>query len=333
MKIVPRQHRVQDGSEGAARRPRRLRAIAVLPTLATLGNVLCGFAAIHFCMRALFAAGGGISPMDDTTLHRAFFERVLPSYLAMAGYMIFLAMVFDALDGRLARWARKTTTFGGQLDSLADMVSFGLAPAVLILTLLTRQVEGEWIVAPLGDTFGRGAWLMAGMYVACAALRLARFNVESEPDEHAHRYFKGMPTPGAASVIAALVLLHESVFRLEWVRRQAHVGEVSQFLVKSLPVIALVLGLLMISRIRYLHFGNVILRGKRSVPQVVLLLVAVLAVVLWPEVALALYLTAYAASGPLVAVVRRFRGARGGRRPPADDDSAGADGQSAVRRA
>ena len=148
MSVVHHDKGEAESSGGDHSRSRRLRAVAVLPTLATLTNLFCGFAAIHFCMRALFAAGGRISPLDDITLDRALFERLLPSFLAMAGYMIFLSMFFDALDGRLARLARKTTTFGGQLDSLADMVSFGLAPAVLTVTLMTRQLKGEWLITP-----------------------------------------------------------------------------------------------------------------------------------------------------------------------------------------
>ncbi|UCG33633.1 MAG: phosphatidylcholine/phosphatidylserine synthase [Phycisphaerales bacterium] len=303
MRVLPKLNR----SEGGKRRPRRLRAIAVLPTMATLGNLLCGFAAIHFCMRALFAAGGGLYPLEIGPRESVLLERILPSYLAMAGYLIFLAMLFDTLDGRLARLARRTTEFGGQLDSISDMVSFGLAPAMLMLALLSRQLEGEWLVTPLGDTFGRAAWITAAMFVGCAALRLARYNVENEPGEQRRNYFKGLPTPAAASVLASLVILHEWVFVLESQNQQLHGSRVSQELVKALPVVALLLGLLMVSRIRYVHFGNVFLGGRKPIVHVVLLMVMLLLVVLRPEIALTTYLLLYAVSGPVLSAVRRFR--------------------------
>ena len=306
MRVIPKLNRPHE-AEPAVPRPRRLRAIAVLPTMATLGNLLCGFAAIHFCMRALFAAGGGLYPLEIGPRESVLLERILPSYLAMGGYLIFLAMLFDTLDGRLARLTRRTTEFGGQLDSIADMVSFGLAPAMLALALLSRQLEGEWLVTPLGDTFGRAAWIMAAMFVACAALRLARYNVENVPGEQRRNSFKGLPTPAAASLLASVVILHEWVFRLESQNQQVHGGLWSQALVKSMPLVTLVLGLLMVSRIRYVHFGNVFLGGRRPILHVLLLVVALLLVVLRPEIALTTYLILYAVSGPVLTVVRRLR--------------------------
>jgi len=305
MRVLPKLNR-PDGRD-RPHRPRRLRAIAVLPTMATLGNLLCGFAAIHFCMRALFAAGGGLYPLEIGPRDSVLLERLLPSYLAMGGYLIFLALLFDTLDGRLARLARRTTEFGGQLDSISDMVSFGLAPAMLSLALLSRQLEGEWLVTPLGDTFGRAAWLGGAMFVACAALRLARYNVENEPGEHKRHYFKGLPTPAAASLLACLVILHEWVFVLESHNQQLHGSEVSQALVKSLPIVSVVLGLLMVSRVRYVHFGNVFLSGRKPILHVVMLMVALLLVVLRPEIALTAYLLLYALSGPTMLVVRLLR--------------------------
>jgi CDP-diacylglycerol--serine O-phosphatidyltransferase len=306
MRVLPKLNR-PDGDGHPRRRSRRLRAIAVLPTMATLGNLLCGFAAIHFCMRALFAAGGGLYPLEIGPRESVLLERLLPSYLAMGGYLIFLAMLFDTLDGRLARLARRTTEFGGQLDSISDMVSFGLAPAMLILALLSRQLEGEWLVTPLGDTFGRAAWIMAAMFVACAALRLARYNVESDSGEQRHNYFKGLPTPAAASVVASLIILHEWVFVLESRNAQPHGSTLSQAVVKALPIIALILGLLMVSRIRYVHFGNVFLGGRRPILHIVMLMVMLMLVVMRPEVALTTYLLLYALSGPLLMLVRRLR--------------------------
>jgi CDP-diacylglycerol--serine O-phosphatidyltransferase len=306
MRVIPRLNQ-RKGADSPGHRPRRLRAIAVLPTMATLCNLLCGFAAIHFCMRALFAAGEGVLPFEMGARDSRLLERLLPSYLAMAGYLIFLGMLFDVLDGRLARLARRTTEFGGQLDSLADMVSFVLAPALLMLALLSRQLEGEWVVTPLGDTFGRAAWIMAALYVACGAIRLARFNVENEPSEQHHKYFKGLPVPGAASLLASLIILHEWAFRLEAQAVPATHGTWSKSLVRALPLVALCLSLLMVSRVRYIHFGNVFLGGRRPIIHVLLLVTALMLVVVRPEIALTAYLLLYAISGPATTALRRLR--------------------------
>ncbi len=265
------------------RKRRRLKSIPTFPTLLTLGNLLCGFAAIYFCMREMLAAGEGIDPASVQTLGKGLLERMLPSFLAIGGYLIFLAMVFDALDGRVARLTRRPSDFGGQLDSLADVVSFGVAPALLVVALLTRQFRGEWVVAPFGDLFGRAAWVMAGLYVACAALRLARFNVENAPGEQSHMSFKGLPSPGAGGALASLIILHEWVFRREVI----HGTLASQLLVKATPVAALLLALLMASSFRYVHLVNAYLRGRRSFRHVVAIVIG-LGVAFWrPEVTLA----------------------------------------------
>jgi CDP-diacylglycerol--serine O-phosphatidyltransferase len=143
-------------------RKKRLRHVAVLPTLMTLGNALCGFGAI-----ACVAEGP------------QFFER--------AAWLILLAMVFDALDGRLARMTGSASNFGAQLDSLSDMVTFGVAPVVLVMQVMTN---------PLPVLQTKLVWLICALYVACAALRLARFNVETTPDEAAHDHFRGFHRPG-----------------------------------------------------------------------------------------------------------------------------------------
>jgi len=282
---------------------RELKRIATFPTLFSLGNLLCGFAAVYFCMREMLAAGEGVDPASVQTLGRFLLERLWPSFLAMGGYLIFLAMIFDALDGRLARLTRRTSDFGGQLDSLADVVSFGVAPALLVVALLTRQLRGEWVVAPFGDVFGRAAWVMAGLYVACAALRLARFNVESSSAEEAHMSFRGLPSPGAGGALASLVILHEWIFRQE----VSHGTWASQVVVKSMPLAALLLGLLMVSSFRYVHVVNAYLRGRRSFGRVVCVVIA-LGVAFWrPEVTLALVVCGYAVSGPAAALIRRWR--------------------------
>ena len=109
-------------------------------------------------------------------------------------------MIFDALDGRVARLMRKTSDFGAQMDSLADVISFGVAPAFLLIGLVSKALLGDGQVSPISDQIsGRIVWIIAAVYVCCGALRLARFNVENVHDESSHMWFKGLPIPGAAS--------------------------------------------------------------------------------------------------------------------------------------
>ena len=288
-------------------RLRRLKSVAILPTLMTLANLLCGFAAIYFCLRAMHGAGAGIDPTDTPKLKFHLMERLMPSYVCIGAFLIFLGMVFDGLDGRLARLSKSTSQFGAQLDSLADIVSFGAAPALLMLTLLIRQLEGEWVVTPLSDDlFGRTAWVTAAVFAGCAAMRLARFNVEHSKAPPVHKYFHGLPTPGAAATIVSLIILHEHIYLKEpaWGLQGS---PASQLIVKALPLVALACGLLMVSRIRYVHVGNVYLGGRRSFPYVLRVLL-VLALALWyPALTLAVLVCAYTASGPAGYLYRRVR--------------------------
>ena len=123
-----------------------------------------------------------------------------------AAYLIFVAMLFDALDGRLARFTRHTTDFGGQLDSLADVISFGAAPAFLALAGV--QVDD----LPLPAFFARLFWAIGALYMSCAAIRLARFNVSNEHGEQHHFSFLGLPSPGAGGAVAAFILMQQDLY-------------------------------------------------------------------------------------------------------------------------
>jgi CDP-diacylglycerol--serine O-phosphatidyltransferase len=151
---------------GSVRGTRR-RALATLPSLFTLGNMFCGFFAILVSIRGEYS---------------------------LAAVLIGLSVLFDITDGAVARLVGAVTPFGLQFDSLADLVSFGLAPALLAFTLFS-QGRDEW--DPLG-------WVICFVWVACAAIRLARFNTTIDPTAD-KRYFIGMPSPGAAGVVLASV--------------------------------------------------------------------------------------------------------------------------------
>ena len=169
-----------------------------------------------------------------------------------SGWLIFLAMVFDALDGYVARLSRTASDFGAQLDSLCDLVTFGVAPAFLLVKM-----------CPHFAFFHREAvWVIAASYAACAALRLARFNVEtSDEDEHLH--FSGLPSPAAAAAIAgfAIMFYHACGRRTIRLRFATEIDVVLQIV---LPFFALMVALLMVSRIPYPHVVNQVFRGQRT---------------------------------------------------------------------
>src|SRR4029079_8702517 len=144
------------------------------PSMATLGNAICGFGAMYVA-----AFGDGLISHDPIA------KYLLPHRFVAAAYLIFLAMIFDALDGRLARFARHTTDFGGQLDSLADAVSFGAAPARIGLEVVTSSHLNAIRGLP------RLIWAFGALYMACALMRLARFNVSNEHGEQHHFSFLG----------------------------------------------------------------------------------------------------------------------------------------------
>jgi CDP-diacylglycerol--serine O-phosphatidyltransferase len=271
------------------RRSRILVATAVLPALFTLGNGMCGFASI--CLATMAAPGEHLGQLWN------------------AGLLLFAAMVCDMLDGRLARMTRRTSDFGAQLDSLCDMISFGVAPAILMIRTVSVALNGqiprisEFLVDfPLME---RVIWGAAAIYVACAAVRLARFNVENEPDESAHMSFKGLPSPGAAAAVAALVLLFVRLYSIQKGWRAS--PEMLVAVVWVLPIVTLLAALLMVSRFRYPHVVNQFIRGKRPVNYLVKFLIVALAVWLEPFVTGAVVTVAYAFSGPVAWAYRKVR--------------------------
>jgi CDP-diacylglycerol--serine O-phosphatidyltransferase len=303
--ISPRPQRQERRERTRLRRRRRrrrayIRSVYSLPTLATLGNALCGFISIH--MAALAPA----HPV--TTMWRAPFDPNWTTHGFMVpAYFIFIAMAFDAIDGRLARFARHTTDFGGQLDSLADVISFGVAPAFLMLEMYR-------VGAPPGlpMMIGRLAWAAGAMYVSCAALRLARFNVSNKHGEQHHFSFLGLPSPGAASAVAALVLVQQNLSQQATALSDPSYSSLARALSLSsdacvllLPAVVLGAGLLMVSRIRYPHMVNRYLRGRRPMGRVIAVLVVVLALVVAPDYTIAVFSLGYVIWGALSSVYTR----------------------------
>jgi CDP-diacylglycerol--serine O-phosphatidyltransferase len=219
------------------RRPRFRRGVFLLPSLLTVANLFCGYACVVYATRADF----------DT-----------------AALLIGVAMVLDTLDGFFARLTNSTSAFGVELDSLADVVSFGLAPAILAFT---------WGLWPLG----RVGWAVGFLYLTATAMRLARFNIQTgSPSDK--RYFAGMPSPAAAGVIASTVYLYP-VGLQEWEQ--------------ALPALAMVLvpALLMVSTIRFRSVKAIDVGWRRS--YLALFLGAVIIALIATHPRLALVVMAY----------------------------------------
>ncbi len=231
----------------------RRKGIYLLPNLFTTSALFAGF----------FAIVAGIN--GDFTA---------------AAVAIFIAMVLDGLDGRVARMTNTQSAFGAEYDSLSDMLSFGAAPALVAFT---------WILQDIGKT----GWVVAFLYVACAALRLARFNVQIGSVDK--KWFIGLPSPSAAALVAASVWTFHSFD-----------AEAFGFKLLMLVIVGAA-GVLMVSNIRYYSFKDIDLKGP--VPFVVLLAIVLGFVVIsvQPSVMLLLLFGAYVASGPVMAAMRKVK--------------------------
>jgi CDP-diacylglycerol--serine O-phosphatidyltransferase len=247
---------------------RMRRGVYMLPGLFTVGNLLCGFYAVLATLK------GGPTDLDD------------------AARAIGFAIVFDAFDGFIARATKTNTEFGKQLDSLADMVSFGIAPAILafswgVQALLQADVPEARHVSQLG-------WLVSLAFVICCAWRLARFNVHGMAPVGGLRYFVGMPTPAAAGMIAAVV--HALKFPLEDWRW-------------SVPWFALVLALafLMVSSVRYPSFKDIPWGKRQHSLMIVVGAILIWSVVVYSETVLLLFAAGYCVTGFTLYLVRLVR--------------------------
>jgi len=254
-------------------RRQRLKYITILPSLITILNGVFGFTAI------IFASKGSEAKYADSQI--PFFTFGSTTYFALSGYMILVAMIADMLDGRLARRVKGTSSFGGQLDSLCDIISFGVAPAFLMLNVLEHGIAS---IGLADERFlQRLIWLSAAAYISCAAIRLARFNVENEEDESAHMSFLGLPTPAAAGVIVSLVIFHQETLP-------------AFAIICILPFLALGTSILMVSRIRYPHILNQYLRGKKPFAHLIRILLLMVFVFVSIQAALVLIFCGFAAN-------------------------------------
>lgn len=246
----------------------KMRKVAILPTLCTLANGVCGVTAIMFITHI-----GPAAQLDHALARSA------------AGWLIFLAMLFDVLDGYLARRANQASQFGAELDSLCDAVSFGATPAIFLV-----QLGANVTIKPFGNVF----YVIALLYVCCAILRLARFNVTTTLDDKSHRYFQGLPSPAAAGCIASLIVLRYNLTDLQWVS----IETADLIMAIASPLAGLAVALLMVSRIQYVHMANRVLLRRKNFNKVVQAVFVVMLVIMFRELALGLCFWGYALYGP-----------------------------------
>ncbi len=287
----------------ADERPHRLIGISLLPAAATLGNLLCGFVAIFVCLLSVRAEYGTELFQIQPRVFHPRLEGLFPTHITLGAYLIVLAMIFDALDGRLARITRRTSEFGAQLDSIADIVSFGAAPALLFITLLLRPaVHDMRSISPLQLRVGMAC---AIVYVTCAAVRLARYNAENIKAEAAQRKFSGLPSPGAAAVVVAMLALHEHLRDIGYLKWGIDWSDVWRWFIAAATC---AVGLLMVSRLNYVHVFNVYVR-RRHPPTHLVWLIGILALGWYSfELLLVALAVGYVLSGILLRLFER-RGA------------------------
>lgn len=274
----------------------RPRVFAVFPTMLTLGNAICGFGAITFATKVGLTQRTGWGKSDTDCLF-------------IAGLLVFAAMVCDMLDGRVARWAKQSSEFGAQLDSLCDAISFGAAPAI-ILVKFANDVQ-----------YPRVLWVIAIIYVCCAILRLARFNVETDEDD-SHNEFSGLPSPAAAGTVASFMLAVPEIER--WAQLAPGVGSWWDLQLQGfadglllalrnyiLPGVTFASACLMVSRCRYPHVFNQLLGGRRSARHILQLLLTISAVFMVRELALPVVFCLFAYGAPLRSALPALLGRKG----------------------
>ncbi len=266
--------------------------IYILPNLMTAGNLFCGFVAVIKCIQARLAE---LAPATYTQSSAELYTQAV--------WFILAAVIFDSLDGRLARLGGRESLFGAEFDSLADVVSFGVAPALMMFFLILSPTQGYPMFRQIG-------WFIGFVYLLCAAVRLARFNVITNPLLHspkeASKDFVGLPVPAAAGVVVSLVLL---LLHLSAGNRELHK------LSLALPILLLLVALLMVSTIRYPSFKQIDWQTRTRFRTFVLIIIVV-GIIFWlQELALVALFCAYIfygilrhlRRGQLIARLRRQR--------------------------
>lgn len=279
-----------------------MKRVHVLPNLITLANAFCG----------LLALAKGIDALALSTQDVVVFYKKMET----ACFLIFLGMVFDSLDGFVARLTRSHSAFGAQLDSFSDALTFGVAPALLVKVLVEFEARAD---GSPGDA--RLHFLAAAAFALMAILRLVRFNLET-PEEDDHKSFRGLPSPAAAGAVASTIWLYLILRRpeleqvegtptpmhrlLAWMNRvdwAPFLDWVPALLITMLPI----LGLLMVSRVRYLHVVSFLTTGRAQFFTLVSVVFTLFLFFLAPVPLLFAVFNGFCLFGLLVPIVRRPR--------------------------
>ncbi|MBQ9787994.1 MAG: CDP-alcohol phosphatidyltransferase family protein [Lentisphaeria bacterium] len=258
-----------------------------MPNFLTLCNSLCGFAAILYILRVY----------EKTNIQGI--EAYSLEVYAVSAYIILGAMIFDALDGFVARLLNAASLEGVEMDSLSDMVTFGLAPATLV-AVMTHAMIVQRADVDITKTREVLIYCLCSIYIGGAALRLARYNIKAMfPDEDNKvvdkNYFSGLPSPGAAAAICAVVLV------------APHLNISLKFLSTFLPIYAAFLGLLMVSNIPYRHAARYLVSATKSKRKMLFVFFVILTMIIWQLKGIAFWVTIYIFSGIFNLAIITFR--------------------------
>jgi CDP-diacylglycerol--serine O-phosphatidyltransferase len=234
--------------------------VYLLPNLMTAGNLLCGFSAI-------------LQIFEGTILRETDFDNWVPHY-QNALFFILAAFVFDMLDGRLARLGGRESAFGREFDSLADLISFGVAPALLVFKIVLYEMPA------------RIGWIIAFIYLACGALRLARFNVMASlpPEDNPKKEFTGFPIPAAAGLTCSITLTLLQVYADD-----LDIGNWKYIL----AALMLFLSFMMFSKYRYPSFKTMHWHTKWSIPALIVGIIVIVTIITYYAYALSVVFLAY----------------------------------------
>jgi CDP-diacylglycerol--serine O-phosphatidyltransferase len=236
-------------------------AVYVLPNLFTTANLFCGFYSVIASMKGMYET---------------------------AAITILIAVVLDSLDGRIARMTHTTSRFGGEYDSLCDLVSFGVAPAIMVY---------NWSLF----SYGKWGWLVAFLFVVCGALRLARFNVQVGIIDS--RVFNGLPIPGGAAVLATFILLFY------------YLGGEGRY--PSLPIMIGVaaVALFMVSSIKYYSFKDLNYFSRKPFMSLVMIILVLVIIAAEPQIMLFTFAFGYSLTGPAWTLLKLIRGTQKSLKP------------------
>lgn len=264
--------------------PAEASRIYILPNLFTAGNLFFGFLAIIRCIQAKYVV---------------LTEELSKNYYEHAVWFIFLAVICDAMDGRVARISGRESLFGKEFDSIADIVSFGVAPALMVFFLILSPTEDFPFFQQLG-------WIIGFIYLLCAGVRLARFNVITNPlvqkmttqnldTNGSLSYFRGLPVPPAAGVVSSLVLVLLSYNLKAWAL--------------LLPFLLILISVLMVSNIHYPSFKNVNWQTRTAHKTFIFVVVLAIIVFLFREISLAIIFLTYVFYG-IFSALRKYNRSR-----------------------